>query len=420
VAAAAAEVAAPQVLPAGHTSAGGQGGTRATRRAVVVLAATQTVGYGALFYVYAVILTPMAATLHASRTAVAGALTCSLLAGAAAAIPVGRWLDRHGGRGLMTAGSVAASVLLVAASQVHSVAELYLAWIGIGVASAGVLYEAAFAVVIATRPGQPSGALLAVTIVAGFASTIFLPLAGYLTRAYDWRTALLILAAVYAAVSIPGHAALPRHRATPVRAGSAHRRDIVAAALRDPGYWALAVAFLASGAATNTVAVHLVAYLTELGHTATFAATTAGLIGVLSVTGRIATTASTRRLSPTSATAAVFTVQAASIAALPVLGHGRLGAIGCVLGFGFGFGVATIARPAILAGRYDTAAYATLAGILAVPLTIAKALVPLAAAALRDATGSYTATALTVAGLCALAATALLVTRAVPGRQPEA
>jgi hypothetical protein len=104
----------------------------------------------------------------------------------------------------------------------------------------------------------------------------------------------------------------------------------------------------------------------------------------------------------------MFLIQATAAACLPLAGHTRLGAIGCVLAFGLGFGVASIARPAILADRYGTTAYATIAGILAVPLTIAKALAPLAAAAARDATGTYTSVAIGVATLCALAATALL------------
>jgi MFS family permease len=377
-----------------------------------VQAATQTIGYGALYYSYAVLLTPMAAALHTDTTVIAGALTCSVLASAATAVPVGRWLDRHGGRALMTGGSIAASVLLVAASRVHSVPALYLVWTGIGIASAGVLYEAAFAVIIARYPYNRSNALLAVTVVAGFASSIFLPLTGYLVDRYGWSSTLLVLALIHAAITIPGHAALRHPTGHPRRHPNAgDRRAIVARAVRDPGYWAMAVAFLASSAAIAVVAVHLVAHLTELGHSTRFAATTAGLLGILSVTGRLATTATTRRLAPTTVTATVFALQAVAIAALPMIGYTTLGAIGCVLGFGLGFGVATIARPAILADRYGTTAYATLAGILAVPLTIAKALAPLAAAALRNTTGSYTTGAVADAALCATAAGALLCIR---------
>ena len=115
---------------------------------VAALAVTQTVGYGVLYYAFAVLLHPMAADLHASTTAVTGALTASVLAGAVMAMPVGRWLDRHGGRALMSAGSVAAAVLVAAWSQVRTVTQLYAVLIGIGICAAMVLYEPALAVVV--------------------------------------------------------------------------------------------------------------------------------------------------------------------------------------------------------------------------------------------------------------------------------
>src|SRR3982751_2462977 len=96
------------------------------RRIVAALAVTQTVGYGVLYYAFAVLLQPMASTLHATPATVTGALTVSVLAGAVLAVPVGRWLDRHGGRALMTVGSIAATALVVAWSQVHGILALYL------------------------------------------------------------------------------------------------------------------------------------------------------------------------------------------------------------------------------------------------------------------------------------------------------
>jgi predicted MFS family arabinose efflux permease len=410
---------------AGPTAVGGNQGAPSRYGWWILgsLAATQTVGYGVLYYSYAVFLTPMATALHTSTTVVAGALTCSVLASAAAAVPVGRWLDRHGGRALMVGGSITATLLLVCWSQIHSVLALYLVWTGIGLASACVLYEAAFAVIVSWFRGRRATALLALTVVAGFASSIFLPLSGQLVGRYGWRTAVLALAAIHAATTIPGHLLVrrpprsePPH--TPSEGAERQRRRIVAAALRDPAYRCLAVAFVASAAAIATVAVHLVAHLTELGHRPGFAATVAGLLGILSVTGRLVATATTRRLSPTTVTAVVFVIQAAAAACLPLFGHSQVGAVACVLGFGLGFGVATIARPAILADRYGTAAYATIASLLAVPLTIARALAPLAAAAIRDTTGTYTPIARGSAGLCLIGAAALLAIRYVDNQQP--
>ncbi len=239
------------------------------RRLVATLAVTQTVGYGVLFYAFPVLLTPIAENLHASTAAVTGAATVSILVAAAAAIPVGRWLDRHGGRAAMTAGSV------------------------------------------------------------------------------------------------PGAAGMP-----------------VREALRDIRFWVLTVAFVAHAAAVSAVGVLLVAYLRHAGHSATAAATISGLLGVLSVTGRLATTGLARRHGMTAVTAVVFAVQAAGVAVLPHVSGSIAWAAVCITAFGLGFGVATIARPAILAGRYGTHRYATIAATMAVPMTLAKAGAPLAAAGL--------------------------------------
>lgn len=80
----------------------------------------------------------MAATLGASTTAGTGALTASVPAGAVMAIPTGRWLDRHGGRALMT-GSLTATALLLPWSQARSIEQLYAVLIGIGCALAAAV-----------------------------------------------------------------------------------------------------------------------------------------------------------------------------------------------------------------------------------------------------------------------------------------
>jgi hypothetical protein len=67
----------------------------------------------------------------------------------------------------------------------------------------------------------------------------------------------------------------------------------------------------------------------------------------------------------------------------------------------------SLAAPTLLADRCRTTAYASLAGTLAAPVTLAKAGAPLAAAALYTAT-SYLPVLAAVGGLCLLAATGIL------------
>lgn len=78
-----------------------------------------------------------------------------------------------------------------------------------------------------------------------------------------------------------------------------------------------------------------------------------------------------------------------------------------VLAFGLGFGVATLVKPALLADRYGTVAYGTIAGILATPITVAKATAPLAAAALLGAT-SYPVTFAVTGAACLIAAVGMI------------
>ncbi len=370
---------------------------------VAALAVTQTAGYGVLYYAFSVFLQPMRVELRASITQVAGALTLAVLVSGLVAPLVGRVLDARGGRTLMTAGSLLGALALLAWSRVGSLAQLYLVLAAVGLSSAMVLYEAAFAVVVAWYDAaRRARALLAVTIVAGFASSVFMPLTGLLVDRYGWRSALVALGVGYGLVAVPLHWLTLRDRTS-----VAPEPGYVRSALRERPFWLLAAAFLSQTGAVAVIGVLLVTYLIALGHAPLFAATVAGLLGVLSVTGRLVTTGLQARRPTALVAAAVFALQGLAAALLPLVGHTVAGAIGAVTLFGLGFGVGTLARPALLADRYDTAVYATLSGALALPITVSKAVAPLAAAAGAQVIG-YPAV---MAGVCAacLAAASCLV-----------
>src|SRR5262245_61059452 len=149
----------------------------------------------------------MEEALHASRVAISGAFSLGLAISALAAVPVGRWLDRRGPRGLMTAGSCLAAVLCLAWARVESAPALYAVWFGMGFAMAATLYEPAFAAVVSWFPTHGRDrALLLLTLVAGLASTIFMPIEAWLLARLGWRTAITALALVLGAITIPVHA----------------------------------------------------------------------------------------------------------------------------------------------------------------------------------------------------------------------
>ncbi len=392
----------------------GCGDRREGRRPEVVaaLAVTTTIGYGVLYYAFSALVGPMSSDLGISTATATGALTTAVLVCGAMSIPVGRWLDARGGHGLMTLGSILGAAAVLGWSQVHHTAQLYSVFVLVGVASAMVLYEPAFAVIIAvTGPTSRTNALLVVTLVAGFASSIFIPLTGHLVDVYGWRSAVLVLGVAMAASTVPLHAIALRR--TGPRAAVDARADNPSGSpsrvLADPGFWLLAVAFVLHSAALAVVAIHLVLYLISLGHPPASAAGLAGLLGVLSVTGRVVTTLSSRWLPMATIAAAILTLQGAAIAVLPSVGSHIAGAVVCLVLFGLGFGVASLATPTILLDRYGSSGYATIAGTLATPVIIARATAPLGAALLANAAG-YRTVMVCVAVACLLAATALALT----------
>jgi MFS family permease len=78
----------------------------------------------------------METALGVARAQLSGALLLALLVSGVAAVPVGRWVDRHGARGLMTAGSLVAAGLVWAWAQARTLPALYLIFGGLGLAMA--------------------------------------------------------------------------------------------------------------------------------------------------------------------------------------------------------------------------------------------------------------------------------------------
>jgi predicted MFS family arabinose efflux permease len=387
---------------------------------VAALAVTQTVGYGVLYYVFGVFLGPMSDELRISPVTAAGAMTVSVLISGVLSVPIGRWLDARGGHGLMTAGSLLGSCSVVAWSHVQSAVHLYAAFVGIGVASSMVFYGAASAVLVdVLEPARRSRALLAVTLVAGLGSTIFIPLAGQLVDKFGWRDALLILALLHNVVTVPLH--LIALRGTARRSGSTARDNddqaVVARALRDAGFWLLTIGFILHNAAIAVVTVHLVFYLVATGHSPTVAAGLTGLLGIFSVAGRIVISVLHRWLPLTSVAPGIFLLQGAAIALLPAVDRSPIGALACITVFGVGFGFAALAAPAILLDRYGVAGFGTISGYLATPVFVARALAPLGAAMIAAGSG-YRLLMLPVVVACFLASACLSLIWYLPASKP--
>ena len=361
---------------------------------VAALSVTETVTWGIIYYGFPVFLRPMEQDLGASRVAVTAAFSVGLGTSALASISVGRWLDRRGPRALMTAGSCLATLLTLAWARVENLPALYVVWFLMGLAMATTLYEPAFAVVVSWFARGRDRALLTVTLVAGLASTIFMPIEAALLERMGWRSALTVLGIVLGVITIPIHALLLRQGAAGASADTT--TDGVPSSLtlgqaaRTAVFWVLSIAFLVSNFATAAVTTHLIPFLVERGYSASLAAAAIGWTGAMQLPGRVLFVPISARLGARVMVAAVFVVQAFGIGQLPLLAR-----VGTLVPFivlqGAANGMATLARASSLAEIFGARNYGAISGAVALGANSARAVGPVGASLLLLGLGSYPA-----------------------------
>jgi MFS family permease len=376
-----------------------------------------------------------------SRTALTGAYSLGLLVSALAAPLAGRWLDRHGPRGLMTLGSALGTVFLLVWASVEDLWALYLVWVGIGLAMAATLYEPAFAVLAKWFERGRARALLLVTLAGGLASTIFLPLSAWLVGAQGWRGALLTLAAILALLTILPHALVLRRRPADlgllpdgIEPSNSYQKEAahaphelreepksvpLGAALRGPAFWLLAAAFFLGTLSQAAVYVHLIPYLAERGYGLGSAATLTGLIGASQVLGRVVVTFLEGRLPRDAVTAGIFALQAVALVVL-IQSRSPLGVVAFVLPFGAASGAVTLARASAVADFYGPDHYGSIGGVVGMFVTGARTLAPVGAGVMSAALGGYAPVLWTLTSGSAVAAVAMfLAQRLVPPLRSE-
>jgi MFS family permease len=138
-----------------------------------------------------------------SVTGVSAAMSVSFVAMALASMGWGTLSDRFGPRPAVLAGSVLLAASLALASRAESLFAFQLLFgLLVGVSTAAV-----FAPMMATVTGWfETNRSLAVSLVSagmGIAPLTMSPLAAWLVTAHDWRTSMLMIAGIVAAVMIP-------------------------------------------------------------------------------------------------------------------------------------------------------------------------------------------------------------------------
>lgn len=241
---------------------------RAPALVIWALGLTQIIGYGTLYYSFSALAPSMAHDFGWSEEWVYGVLSGSLLIGGLMAPISGSWADRFGAARVMAWGSLAAALSLVACALSPNGMSFVAGLVAMEVASGFVLYTTAFAALAQIAGQGAQRSITHLTLIAGFASTIFWPLTTLLHEYLSWRDIYLVFAALTLAVCVPVHAWLVR-QGTGLRASGASVA-IEDAPLVPPGQEqrtqiVMLLGFALLGFMSSAVLVHMIPMLASLG-----------------------------------------------------------------------------------------------------------------------------------------------------------
>ncbi|MDR5813842.1 MFS transporter [Caballeronia sp. LZ033] len=372
------------------------------------LAIAQLVSWGSVYYSFSLLVVPMEQTVGWSRTATNAALSLGLLVSGFAAYPIGKWIDHGLGRRVMAVGSVVAAAMLVLWATTSSLIVVFVAWVGLGLSMAATFYDPLFAVLTHRYPASYKSKITLVTLVAGFASTVFIPLTQFLVGAAGWRSALVALAAGNLLVCLPIHLfAIRSSRLDPTTHETHQERKVADAlasrrALRSPTFWFLAICLTAYYSTFAALTFHLVPLMQERAVSNAVLVTTMALIGPAQVVARAVWFAFDRHVNISTVGFVVVTLFPVSTVILICAGHSAYSLWLFALCYGAANGMMTILRGTIIQELLWTEGYGAISGMLSFPSNIAKGIAPIAAATIWGASHGYPAVEWTVLAVSSL------------------
>lgn len=350
------------------------------------------VAFASSYYLLGVLAEPLAAGTGTTPSLVFAGLSGAFLISAALSPFGGRWVDRRGGREVLTVASVvfASGLVGLGLSQgpVSVVASILMLGVGMGVG----FYGPAFAVLVAIHGEDAKKPITAVSLIGAFGGALGWPMTLAMIETVGWRGACFGWAGLHLLVCLPLYLTLlPDGRAgpRPSAGGEPVRWDVrmIRLAVLFAGAWWIATAMSA----------HLPRLLGRLGLDPAEAALAATMMAGAAVAVRLLAFLTSGKGSP------VLVLRFATLlhplgAAVAYLGGKSLaGAV--ALGQGAGNGLLSVASGVLPLHLFGKANYATRQALILTPARFLQAAAPLSYGVLLDRS----------AGLALLASSAVCV-----------
>jgi len=384
-----------------------------------------TMVYGASFS-FGIFLKPLSEWFGWARTSTSGAYAVSLWTSGLLAVLMGALTDRYGPRIVLAIGGLFGGLGYLVLSGTGALWHLYA-----GFAVIAVNTSATWTPITATVSRWFSDKrVLALGIVTGgigLGQMVMPPLVTLIIGANDWRTAYLVLAVMTWGIVIP--AAIPAKHSpegtglpsaktgsedNPVISGTAaavHTNEwSLTEAVRTPTFWLLVGLNITVATTLFMAGIHIAAYATDVGITASSAALVLTVMGGANIMSKLFVGAiATRRGSRFSL---LLFLALATIALFIFAGSTELWMFFAVAAlFGFGMGGAAPPLVAMVAEYFGLRSVGVIMGVIGVGWAAGCSLGTILGDYIFDASGSYVDAFLVAGGLAVLALLFVLLLR---------
>jgi predicted MFS family arabinose efflux permease len=375
---------------------------------VPALGVTQILAWGSSFYLPAVLAKPIAEDTGWPLTWVIAGLSLGLLIAGLISPLVGRRIRDLGGRPVL----IASALLLAAGFTVLALAPtlpVFIAgWAAMGLGMGAGLYDAAFSTLGRLYGLAARKHITTLTLFGGLASTTCWPLSAFFLSTLGWRGTCGAYAAIQILIAVPIYLLALKGQIPPLaRVSSAPPlppRDSIAS--HRTLYLLLAICITIASMLSTVISVHLLTLLEARGLTLTAAVALGAMVGPSQVGARFIEMLVSRYHHPIWTKVAAVSLVASGLLLLWI---GLPFIPLCLIFYGAGIGLESIARATLPLALFGPADYAPIMGRLARPSLIAQAATPSIGALLiqrlgtEGMLGAVTLLALLNAGLvCAL------------------
>lgn len=367
---------------------------------VVALAFLIMAIMGGTIYTFGIFFKPLAGDFGWSSAATSGAFSLQMVIHGLFYIVTGRLNDRFGPRLVVSACCLLLGAGYLLMSQISDIWQLYLFYgvvIGIGMSGAFVPLGSTVARWFVKRKGAMIGIAVAGISVG---TMIMPPVASWLISSYGWRTSYVVMGLMVLVITIsaaqflrrdPTQMRLLPYGQSEVREGDSNVEVSgfsLQEAMHTRQFWLLCVAFLSFGVSQTAIMVHIVPHATELGISATAAASIFTAIGGLGIVGRIVMGGTSDRIGCRAALAICFVLLTVTLAWLLVAKElWMLYLFAAVFGFGYG-GTSALISPTV-AEFFGLRSHGVILGVTTFVTTAGCAVGAVMAGSVFDTTGSY-------------------------------